>query len=474
MVTPGWWHFPQSAALLPIYTRFEAIGRFFRSLQIKHFFWMRRLLLQRVAVATLPCALGWHLAQPRGKTESEEAVQRYSSRDSEQAVERVLLGQRWHVLPRLAASSSSSSPDSALPAPPASTASSSSSPSPPKPEHFIDEDAFTRPQGPLDRLQTAVVTFALGMVAWTYMFLLNETTIYNGKTFVDCVLNRPRGRALVSVMNHVSAVDDPAITAALLPLVVLADHTRLRWILGASDRCFHRPAMAWMSRHGKICPIVRGEGLDQFGIRFLLEQLAQGKWALILPEGTRSVDGLRLGTMKPGVGKLVTSARDGTGRSPIVLPVYHRGMHHVLPKGQKLPGAGHKVGILVGQPMSFDVLLEEHARRGTAKELVFQEVADRIGAELDLLRQRYNALHGIREGDPESGSALAQPAAQGSSALDKNAAAAARQPARTTRTPKRANSFGRGVLSSQATVGQAHRFSCSSRNHDYTWLDLMG
>jgi len=58
-------------------------------------------------------------------------------------------------------------------------------------------------------------------------------------------------QALITVSNHVAALDDPLVVSALLPPGALGRPAALRWTLCATDRCFRTRAAAAFFRAGK-------------------------------------------------------------------------------------------------------------------------------------------------------------------------------------------------------------------------------
>lgn len=97
-------------------------------------------------------------------------------------------------------------------------------------------------------------------------------------------------------------------------------------------------------RAAKVLPVVRGGGLAQPGMAAAESRLAAGDWVHIFPEGTRSPDGVSLGAVRKGVGRLVASVPE-EAPPPLVVPFVHRGMEGVLPRGAVLPATGQKVGV---------------------------------------------------------------------------------------------------------------------------------
>ena len=93
-----------------------------------------------------------------------------------------------------------------------------------------------------------------------------------------------------------------------------------------------------------MIPLDRRGSIDQPLLRRFLERLTTGFWCHIFPEGrifqswrfksadpqptSTSSSPAILGPLKLGVGKLVAHSPPST----VVLPIYHRGMDHVLPE----------------------------------------------------------------------------------------------------------------------------------------------
>ena len=62
-------------------------------------------------------------------------------------------------------------------------------------------------------------------------------------------------QALITVSNHVAALDDPLLTAALVPAGALLQPSALRWTLCATDRCFTSRAATTFFRAAKAGPL---------------------------------------------------------------------------------------------------------------------------------------------------------------------------------------------------------------------------
>jgi monolysocardiolipin acyltransferase len=71
---------------------------------------------------------------------------------------------------------------------------------------------------------------------------------------------RAEKRSIITVMNHMSVVDDPAFYAAL-PMRYHLDVDTIRWGFGAHNICFSNKALSWFFNLGKILGTKRfGEG----------------------------------------------------------------------------------------------------------------------------------------------------------------------------------------------------------------------
>jgi monolysocardiolipin acyltransferase len=178
----------------------------------------------------------------------------------------------------------------------------------------------------------------------------------------QAVLARAPGQGLLTVCNHVGALDDPLVLAAALPPALLARPSALRWTLCATDRCFFHPLVDSFFRAGKVLPLARGAGLEQPGLAAAEARLARGDWVHIFPEGTRSQTGA-MGPVRAGVGRLYAAAlaealrRAPDAPPPLILPFVHAGMERVNPRGTALLSTGNEVHVLVGQPLDLSPLV---------------------------------------------------------------------------------------------------------------------
>lgn len=280
----------------------------------------------------------------------------------------------------------------------------------------LDPAALAATVGSEGPLRDAAL-LALGAVSRVFMHGLNRTVVH-GQEHLEAALRRDPSQGLVTVANHSAALDDPLVTAAMLPLSTLSQPRHLRWTLCASDRCFTNPVASAFFRTVKVLPVERGAGLVQPGMAAAEQLLRQGQWVHIFPEGTRRrSDDLSQAQTKPGVGRLIAAAAGvslqepslavplpvsgGTPSvasappsvPPLVLPFVHVGMDLVQPRGQPIPGAGKTVHVLVGPPIDVRDLLTQHGEQALTDRELYTAIADRVGSTLHGMRARL--LHSL-------------------------------------------------------------------------------
>jgi 1-acyl-sn-glycerol-3-phosphate acyltransferase len=125
----------------------------------------------------------------------------------------------------------------------------------------------------------------------------------------------PAEGAVLLAANHASALDPPAVGAAVpRPMHFMA-----------KAELFRVPLLGALIRRLNAHPVTR-EGGDAAALRLALGLLRDGQALLVFPEGTRTRDG-RLGPGKAGIGMLAAQAG-----APVV-PVYVSGSARALPWG---------------------------------------------------------------------------------------------------------------------------------------------
>eukprot|EP00741_Cyanophora_paradoxa_P000118 tig00000057_g113.t1 len=265
--------------------------------------------------------------------------------------------------------------------PPAAAA----APVPAEPEKPLVYEHLLRDEGSelhtaFDRLMRPLLIGVVGAACKTVMSVFNNTETHGIDKFMEAVHNRPAGVPLITVSNHITALDDPLVPGLLLPFQTIIDSKAVRWTLCATDRCFKNRFMTEFFKYTKVLPVKRGAGLDQAGMGVALDKLNRGDWLHVFPEGTRSRDG-QMGPIRLGIGRLVTAPVV----PPIVLPFFMTGIDDVLPVGARMFGTGNDVQILFGDPIETADILRRHPVPGRE---AFREIAGRVA----------DSLRGLRDG----------------------------------------------------------------------------
>jgi len=235
------------------------------------------------------------------------------------------------------------------------------------------------------KVLSKVTCFTVGMAAKFVMTGMN-TTVVHGKDILLKAFERRTGVPLLSVSNHRSCFDDPGIWGAVLTTSELADQASMRWSASAADISFKNRFTAYFCAAGKVAPIVRGWGVYQQCMNFLLSRLDQGGWVNLFPEGRVNMDHSYI-RYKWGVGRLVADART----LPIVIPVFHIGMETVLPN----PGPGERQTVLVrpanlvtvniGRPVDLAQVVEELRDTQASPEKRRKVITDKIEETMMML-----------------------------------------------------------------------------------------
>ncbi|KAG5626081.1 hypothetical protein H5410_011299 [Solanum commersonii] len=262
----------------------------------------------------------------------------------------------------------------------------------------IDPEADTV----LTRMLQAVAVPVLGNVCHVFMHGLNRVQIYGAEKLHQVLENRMENKPLITVSNHVAAMDDPLVIAALLPPSVILDAQNLRWTLCATDRCFRNSVTSAFFKHVKVLPVSRGDGIYQKGMDMAISKLNRGGWVHIFPEGSRSRDGGKtMGSIKRGIGRVGDMSEIfgclnrlilDADNLPIVIPFVHTGMQGIMPVGAKLPRIGKTVTVLVGDPIDFDDLLAAGEKDNMPRGKLYDAVSTRIGDRLQKLKAQVDRL----------------------------------------------------------------------------------
>ncbi|XP_043711512.1 tafazzin [Telopea speciosissima] len=240
------------------------------------------------------------------------------------------------------------------------------------------------------RMLQALAVPVIGNVCHVFMHGFNHIQIYGGEKLHQALQQRPEGKPLITVSNHVASMDDPLVIASLLPPSFMLDAHRLRWTLCATDRCFKNPVTSAFFQCVKVLPVSRGDGVYQKGLDMALSKLNSGGWVHIFPEGSRSRDGGKtMGSAKRGIGRLVMDA----DTMPVVIPFVHTGMQDIMPIGSSVPKIGKTVTVLIGDPIQFDdLLLTVDDTQQVSRAALFDAISSRIGHRLKELKLQVDRL----------------------------------------------------------------------------------
>jgi long-chain acyl-CoA synthetase len=183
-------------------------------------------------------------------------------------------------------------------------------------------------------------------IAGPLLFVLDRTLrLLLARVSITGVENLPSSGPYIISPNHQSYLD-PFLMCGSLPFRVVKNV----FFVGAVEY-FETPLTRWFARIANLVPVDPDSNLipamksGAFG-------LSHGKILILFPEGERSIDGT-VKKFKKGAPILSQHLQ-----VPIV-PVAIKGVYELWPRGRGLnwqkvwPWSGHRVSIVIGQPMSF-------------------------------------------------------------------------------------------------------------------------
>jgi len=151
--------------------------------------------------------------------------------------------------------------------------------------------------------------------------------------------NVPSKGPVLLVSNHQSYLD---------PIIVgLGSHHRQFFAIARST-LFRHPVFEWFIRSLNAIPVERGTA-DMGAMRRCIDVLNEGQALLIMPEGTRTLDGTTQ-PFAPGTMLIVKRAK------PKVVPVAVEGAFAAWPKGRGLKLTG-RIGVMYGEAIPAEKLM---------------------------------------------------------------------------------------------------------------------
>eukprot|EP00794_Sanderia_malayensis_P006202 gene6202-6917_t len=239
--------------------------------------------------------------------------------------------------------------------------------------------------------KSCCVMFAVGMWSKLMLKYLNNLEIYNEEALEYYSRKREKGKPLITVANHASCLDDPVLWG-MLSWKTLKNENYLRWSLGAQELLFTNRFHSWLFSHGKVIPVVRGDGVYQKGIDYALEKLNCGGWVHVFPEGKVNMTG-GLIRLKWGVGRLIAECK----MAPIILPFWHVGMDDMLPNQRPyIPRIKQKITVLIGEPVDCTSTLEYCKRSRLSVEKTRKILTDQIQEKFSDIKAKAELLHSKR------------------------------------------------------------------------------
>ncbi|KAJ1942914.1 Lyso-phosphatidylcholine acyltransferase [Kickxella alabastrina] len=258
-------------------------------------------------------------------------------------------------------------------------------------------DKQLAPQGlwwwrPLSSAVVGVSTTAMGVLL---SLGFKRVVVEDLHKLTDIIEDPLRSRPVITIANHESTLDDP-IMWGVMPMRMRWNPDYSRWTLGARELLYKNPVLNGFFALGQTIPTVRGDGIYQLAVEIGLRKLAENKWVHVFPEGIVNQSG-RMLRFKWGVGRLIMESE----RTPVVIPMYFRGMKEVMPLRQKVPlphpnPFKSELFLRVGDAVDFTAQIREWRcareklltveERERLDERVRIEIVDQLWGTLDKLK----------------------------------------------------------------------------------------
>ncbi|KAI8372038.1 acyltransferase-domain-containing protein [Choanephora cucurbitarum] len=187
---------------------------------------------------------------------------------------------------------------------------------------------FTVPEPKRDgiawNLMSSLVIGTAGLASKGFM-QCSQLKVHGLEEFRNILEDPDRKKGIITVSNHESVLDDPLLWG-VLPAKTLFSIHKMRWVLGAADICYTSIFRSYFFALGQTIPTIRGGGIYQPGVDFAIDKINHQGWIHIYPEA-KVVQENKMIRFKWGVGRILMDA----DHEPIVIPIWHRGMHLAKP-----------------------------------------------------------------------------------------------------------------------------------------------
>ncbi|OAF67370.1 Tafazzin [Intoshia linei] len=208
----------------------------------------------------------------------------------------------------------------------------------------------------------------------------NSCSIYGLNSELQNIFKN-RKKSILTVCNHMSCMDDPLLWGSL-------DYSQLfskngpRWSGAANEICFSNLFTRLYFYLNRAVPIIRGGGIDQPGINFLIDRINDGSWVHVFPEG-RVNDTNDYVRFKWGIGRIIKEATVNID----IIPIWHCGFQNILPnKTPYFPRFGKKTLVYYGKPISTITL------KNKLKEYNKLTITDYIQNEMYMLKKKATSI----------------------------------------------------------------------------------
>lgn len=220
-------------------------------------------------------------------------------------------------------------------------------------------------------------------------YLIHLIAIFSGGIFMRffqrmTIHHRSRLKQLklpsMILPNHVSILDDFFLGPPILFPMSIFRYDLMPYHAPEEKNFFKGKFLSYMMRKLKCVPLTRGAGFKQPGMLRLIELIQDNNVLWMYPEGGRTRSG-DINSGKAGVGMILYRSRAQA------IPIYHEGLHRVLPIGKSFPRLFRRVDVIIGEPVPLDDLfaLPDEPR-------TWQAIADRVIESLKALRDELHTI----------------------------------------------------------------------------------